>query len=160
MSSALLLLLTVIPRLPDCTPHTLLHTDACVGHSTRQVVDALSEHFLHFAAEPRQMPVVWHQCLLIFVQRYKHQLTTASRDALRGLTEVQHHYLVSAEVVRELDQAAPRDARGGFDNGAAALGVVRAGAKVAPSSVPERRVGQHVTEDLFNMPAVPVMEED
>lgn len=41
------------------------------------------------------MPLIWHISLLVFVQRYKHQLTTADRDALQHLTTVQHHYKVS-----------------------------------------------------------------
>jgi hypothetical protein len=59
-----------------------------------QVVDALSAHFLAFAGEQRVMPVVWQQGLLCFVTRYKHQLTTADRDALLRLTTKQHHHLV------------------------------------------------------------------
>jgi hypothetical protein len=62
-----------------------------------QVVDALAAHFLAFEQERRVMPVVWHQGLLCFVTRYKHQLTTADRDALLRLTTKQHHHLVSAQ---------------------------------------------------------------
>jgi hypothetical protein len=29
------------------------------------------DHFVRFADDERQMPVVWHQTLLCFVQRYK-----------------------------------------------------------------------------------------
>eukprot|EP00878_Enallax_costatus_P022208 GHUV01023551.1.p1 GENE.GHUV01023551.1~~GHUV01023551.1.p1 ORF type:complete len:306 (+),score=70.02 GHUV01023551.1:255-1172(+) len=122
-----------------------------------KVVDALSAHFLSFGSEERQMPVVWHQGLLCFVQRYKHQFTTADRDALRQLTSKQHHHLVSPEVLRELDQAEPRDAR---VNG---VTVAAAGAPAAgrfEKIVVESRVGQHVTEDVFNMPPVPMMDED
>lgn len=60
-----------------------------------QVVDALSRHFLSFGSDPRVMPVIWHASLLVFVQRYKHQLTAADRDALMHLTTQQHHYGVS-----------------------------------------------------------------
>lgn len=60
-----------------------------------QVVDALSAHFLAFEGEARVMPVVWHQGLLCFVTRYKHQLTAADRDGLLRLTAKQHHHLVS-----------------------------------------------------------------
>jgi hypothetical protein len=62
--------------------------------SCPQVVDALSRHFLAFACDSRSMPVIWHISLLTFVQRYKHQLTTADRDALTHLTTGQHHYKV------------------------------------------------------------------
>lgn len=72
-----------------------------------------------------------------------------------------HTLQVSPEVQRELEAAVPRDARPG-----AAAGV--SGQKAAAAAVAagvsrmlvESRVGQHVTEDLHNLPAVPVMEED
>ena len=35
-----------------------------------RVVDALVDHFLSFKKEQRQLPVVWHQSLLCFVQRW------------------------------------------------------------------------------------------
>lgn len=75
-------------------PVTSCHAP-CVLAVCVQVVDALSAHYLSFASEERTMPVVWQQGLLCFVQRYKHQLTTADRDALKHLTTKQHHYLVS-----------------------------------------------------------------
>lgn len=36
-----------------------------------RVIDAMVEHFVRFAKEERHLPVVWHQSLLTFVQRYK-----------------------------------------------------------------------------------------
>ena len=36
-----------------------------------RVVDALVDHFLSFKKEQRQLPVVWHQSLLCFVQRWQ-----------------------------------------------------------------------------------------
>lgn len=66
----------------------------CVGVCVVQVVDALSRHFVSFEGDARVMPLIWHISLLVFVQRYKHQLTTADRDALAHLTTVQHHYKV------------------------------------------------------------------
>jgi hypothetical protein len=68
---------------------------------------------------------------------------------------------VSPEVQRELEAAVPRDAR---PAGAAAAAASVVGQKAAAAGVGrmlvESRVGQHVTEDLHNLPAVPVMEED
>lgn len=64
-----------------------------------QVVDALSRHFLSFGSDSRSMPLIWHISLLVFVQRYKHQLTSADRDALTHLTTVQHHYKVGGALV-------------------------------------------------------------
>ncbi|KAF6259059.1 bystin-like protein [Scenedesmus sp. NREL 46B-D3] len=128
-----------------------------------KVVDALSAHFLAFESEGRVMPVVWHQGLLCFVARYKHQLTAADRDALLRLTTKQHHHLVSPEVVRELEQAVPRDVKGAAAaaNGAAApaaAALAMPGAR--QHNAVESRVGQHVSEDVFNLPPVPMIDED
>jgi len=60
-----------------------------------KVVDALSAHFVSFADDDRQMPVVWHQCLLCFVQRYKHEITEGAKAMLRQLCSKQHHYQVA-----------------------------------------------------------------
>ena len=72
----------------------------------RRVIDALVNHFTAFLDEKRALPVVWHQSLLIFVQRYKYEFSPAQRQALERLTGVQHHYQISIEVKRELQQSA------------------------------------------------------
>ena len=46
-----------------------------------RVVDALVDHFLSFKKEQRQLPVVWHQSLLCFVQRW-HLLALALYSSL------------------------------------------------------------------------------
>lgn len=61
------------------------------------------------------------------------------------------------EVLRELEQARPRDA---LVNGVSAVEAGSSVAGLAEKIVVESRVGQHVTEDLFNMPPVPMMDED
>jgi hypothetical protein len=71
---------------------------------------------------------------------------------------------VSPEVVRELEQAVPRDAKGAAaaaaSGAAAAAAAVVAGAGGRQRIAVESRVGQHVSEDVFNMPPVPMMDED
>jgi hypothetical protein len=71
---------------------------------------------------------------------------------------------VSPEVQRELEAAVPRDARPGAAAGVSGQTAAAAAAAAAAAGVSrmlvESRVGQHVTEDLHNLPAVPVMEED
>lgn len=57
-----------------------------------QVVDALVLHFLRFADDERSMPVVWHQTLLCFVQRYRNEIKDEDKALLRRLISVQHHY--------------------------------------------------------------------
>ena len=76
-----------------------------------RVVDALVEHFLRFAADARALPVVWHQCLLAFVQRYKFEIAAPDKERLAGLLRAQRHYLVTPEVARELACGHSRCAR-------------------------------------------------
>jgi hypothetical protein len=81
-------------------------------------------------------------------------------DVLHWLMGIVSPHKVSPEVLRELEQAVPRDTAAA----AAVAGVVPAAAAAARGgrdkiSV-ESRVGQHVTEDLKNLPPVPMMDED
>lgn len=92
-----------------------------------RVVDALVFHFLRFrqmqdsngedvnmegttthgfpgkkgAGDPR-LPVIWHQCLLAFAQRYKNEITEDQREALLDLLLVRGHKQIGPEVRREL----------------------------------------------------------
>ena len=66
-------------------------------------IDGLVDHFTQFQREQRMLPVVWHQSLLCFVQRYKHEIRKEDKEALRKLIKVQYHYQVSPEITRELD---------------------------------------------------------
>lgn len=76
-----------------------------------KVLDALVEHFMRFEKEARQLPVVWHQALLTLVQRYKFEMTAADKARLRKLAAAQAHYLVTPEVLRELNTGRSRRAR-------------------------------------------------
>jgi len=75
-----------------------------------RVVDSVVFHFLRFRSERRELPVLWHQALLTFVQRYKGHVSSEQRDALIDLIKVQGHYKITAEVRRELVNAKCRDA--------------------------------------------------
>lgn len=74
-----------------------------------RVLDALVFHFLRFRTEKRELPVLWHQCLLTLVQRYKADLATEQKEALLELLRVQPHPQLSPEIRRELQSAVPRD---------------------------------------------------
>lgn len=74
-----------------------------------RVVDAVVFHFLRFERDPREMPVLWHQALLAFVQRYKADISSEQRDALLELLKKQSHPTVTAEIRRELQNAKCRD---------------------------------------------------
>ncbi|KXS17083.1 Bystin-domain-containing protein [Gonapodya prolifera JEL478] len=73
-----------------------------------RVLDALVFHFLRFKSDARVMPVLWHQSLLVFVQRYKNDLSSDQRTSLAQLVQVKHHPQISPEVQRELDSAEER----------------------------------------------------
>lgn len=73
-----------------------------------RVVDALVDHFLRFRGETRAVPVVWHQSLLCFAQRYKTVIRAEDKTRLRRLVDQQHHYLIGPEIKRELSQGRSR----------------------------------------------------
>lgn len=84
-----------------------------------KVIDALVFHFLRFrASDPLQenadvnmggdslkmykLPVLWHQSLLVFAQRYRNDITEDQREALLDLLLVRGHKDIGPEVRREL----------------------------------------------------------
>lgn len=73
----------------------------------RRVVDALVTHFCQFETDTREMPVIWHQSLLAFVQRYKFELSPVQKDQLRALMKAHPHHTITPEVRRELFAQAP-----------------------------------------------------
>ncbi|XP_073990111.1 bystin [Rhodnius prolixus] len=74
-----------------------------------RVVDASVFHFLRFERDSREMPVLWHQALLTFVQRYKSDISSEQREALLKLLRHQSHPTITAEIRRELQNATCRD---------------------------------------------------
>lgn len=54
--------------------------------------------FHRFQSEARVLPVLWHQALLTFVQRYKADISTEQRDALLELLRKQYHPTITQEV--------------------------------------------------------------
>lgn len=87
-----------------------------------QVIDALVFHFLRFrSVDPAsvrdgdamagvtgdgdaktKLPVIWHQSLLTFAQRYKGDITEDQREALLDLLLTHGHSAIGPEVRREL----------------------------------------------------------
>ena len=125
-----------------------------------RVVDALVDHFLRFRKESRQLPVVWHQSLLCFVQRYKQEIRAEDKLLLRKLVEAQHHYQIGPEVKRELNVGRSRgenEGEGAMDtdeqNGGkkkAVFGGFAAGVKQVKA----------VQESVRDMPEVRMMDDD
>ncbi|KAI7519431.1 Bystin-domain-containing protein, partial [Hortaea werneckii] len=70
-----------------------------------------------------KLPVLWHQCLLAFAQRYKNEITEDQREALLDLLLVRGHKQIGPEVRRELLEGRGRGvmvepgAEGGRDGG-------------------------------------------
>ncbi|MCJ1263006.1 snoRNA-binding rRNA-processing protein [Lobaria immixta] len=85
-----------------------------------KVIDSLVFHFLRFRVitpangstpvtgsassglQGLKLPVLWHQCLLAFAQRYRNDITEDQREALLDLLLVQGHKDIGPEVRREL----------------------------------------------------------
>lgn len=73
-----------------------------------KVVDALVFHFIRLANSsrskdgPDKLPVLWHQSLLVFVQRYASDLTPDQKDALLDVIRARPHPQISTEIRREL----------------------------------------------------------
>jgi len=69
------------------------------------VIDALVEHFLKFKEETRTLPVIWHQSLLSFSQRYKTNITAEQKTEIKFLLRKQFHHKITPETRRELFQS-------------------------------------------------------
>ncbi|KAL6338003.1 hypothetical protein AAG906_007812 [Vitis piasezkii] len=109
-----------------------------------RAVDAVVAHFIRFIEDTRIMPVIWHQSLLTFVQRYKNQLRKEDKDSLKTLIENQRHRLVTPDISRELNNSRNRGEK--EDD----LMLIS-----SPISV----INKTIEEDRFDIPDVP-MEED
>ncbi|KAJ7157121.1 cell adhesion protein byn-1 [Mycena filopes] len=79
-----------------------------------KVVDSLVFHFIRISnAHARRgisesLPVLWHQSLLVFVQRYASDLTQDQKDAVLDVVRVTPHPQISADVRREITAASVR----------------------------------------------------
>lgn len=89
-----------------------------------QVIDALVFHFLRFrsddpanvteanlgdamditgaGAKEARLPVIWHQTMLAFAQRYRDNITEDQREALLDLLLMKGHSKIGPEIRREL----------------------------------------------------------
>lgn len=90
-----------------------------------KVIDSLVFHFIRFRAAGAssadamdtgagdlggvgKLPVIWHQCMLAFAQRYRNDITEDQREALLDLLLTRGHHTISPEVRRELLQGRGR----------------------------------------------------
>lgn len=112
-----------------------------------RVLDAIVTHFVRFLEDDRTMPVIWHQCLLAFIQRYKNELRKEDKDNLERLMRHHKHYLVTPEIKRELQNSVNRGQTG-------------ADVFMADASISSRVVNARIEEDIWNLPEVPMEMED
>lgn len=75
-----------------------------------RVVDGAVFHFLRFENDKRELPTLWHQALLSFVQRHKRDISSEQKEALLQLLRKKSHSKITPEIRRELQAATPRDA--------------------------------------------------
>lgn len=81
------------------------------------VIESLIAHFVRFkdgdddkdgaknrraGSKVEELPVLWHQALLVFVQRYKNDIGVSGKEKLRDLMKVHYHPKITVEVRREL----------------------------------------------------------
>jgi essential nuclear protein 1 len=79
------------------------------------VIASLVQHFTSFihynngnntttdsSSSSCSLPVLWHQALLVFVQRYKNELQKVAREALSAVMKKHYHYKITPEIRREL----------------------------------------------------------
>lgn len=69
----------------------------------QRVVDELVLFFFRFKNnEPNSLPVLWHQCVLVFIQRYKTSLTKQQQNAIKTVIKSQFHHQITPEIRREI----------------------------------------------------------
>lgn len=82
-----------------------------------KVVDGLVEHFIILSntykgrrdrGQSEKLPVLWHQSLLVFAQRYAADITPEQKDALLDVIRANPHDQISPEVRRELVNSVAR----------------------------------------------------
>lgn len=74
-----------------------------------RVVDAVVFHFLRFLSDDRDLPVLWHQSFLRFIQIYKEDISSEQKDALMELCQKHFHPRITPPVKRELANSKSRD---------------------------------------------------
>ncbi|KAF4726807.1 hypothetical protein FOZ63_018712, partial [Perkinsus olseni] len=70
-----------------------------------RAVTAVVDHYKGFIPDEREMPVLWHQSLLAFVQRYKHELSQSEIQTLKAVMKAHPHKEITIEIRRELSAA-------------------------------------------------------
>jgi essential nuclear protein 1 len=80
-----------------------------------RVIDSLVKYFAKFDVPSRleeALPVLWHQTLLVFVQRFKQELSQEQKAQLMHLVQQRGHYQIGAEIKRELEATLAEEREG------------------------------------------------
>lgn len=67
-----------------------------------KVVNKLIQHFSKFENDPRNMPVIWHQTFLVFVQRYHKNLSKEDKLLLKKVLKKQFHKDITPIIRKQL----------------------------------------------------------
>jgi len=65
--------------------------------------------FIRFEHDDRELPVLWHQSLLTFAQRYKTDISSDQKKALLKLLRTKSHHTITPDIRRELESSTCRD---------------------------------------------------
>lgn len=67
------------------------------------VIGSLIHHFASFAKDSSiVLPVLWHQCLLTFIQRYRNEVNDEGKQLLKQVLKIHFHPKITPEIRREL----------------------------------------------------------
>jgi essential nuclear protein 1 len=67
-----------------------------------KTIDALFVHFMSFLNHGERLPNLWHECLLVYAQRYKTDLEAEQKEALKALLRAHSHFKITPVIRREL----------------------------------------------------------
>ena len=68
-----------------------------------KVIDAMVNYFKGFINDDRDLPVIWHQNLLTFAQRYKNELSDEQKETIKFVSKRKVHKAISEEIRREVN---------------------------------------------------------
>lgn len=70
-----------------------------------KTISLIFDYFCTFGRSEIPLTVIWHQALLVFVQRYKSEFDEDRKKHVRELVSLQNHAMISPEIIREIESA-------------------------------------------------------
>merc|ERR1712060_490244 len=71
--------------------------------------EILVNHFSRYRKETYTLPVIWHQNLLTFVNRYDSNISEKSQQELKLLVKMQYHRKISNRILQKLTKINPKN---------------------------------------------------